>query len=250
MVAKLGKDAFKNAIAEAKVNAKRGFNDFEDGQYLFKLISYAIQKGKDNSEQVIGKWKCMSDEEKDKEFVKFFSIEKALGILLQEWRAIGYDTDQMEETYEGLVKWCKMITKESPSIMATIYQKKGYPTLRVDEVLGETGGGEEVETETPPPKTTAAPTAPKATPKAAAKVAEVAEVADVEDVADVADVAEDGGVDVVEGTKLVFTWKGAEKEGVVSSVDEAAGLFKVLADNGGTPGKFPVKPDMIVRVIK
>lgn len=256
MVAKLSKDAFKAKIAEAKEKAKQGFNDFEPGQYVFKLGGYTMGKNNNGDDSITGTWVCKSEEENGKEFKKFFSVEKALGILLSEWRDLGYDTDQMEESLDGLIKWCKMITKEAPTVLASVFIKKGYPTMKIDERVNEDeGGAEEAEEAAPAPakeekkpaaKAAAAPA--KAPAKAAAKAAPVEEVEEVSDVEEVTD-AEEQEVEVVKGTKIKFTWKGAEKEGTVDEVDEANGKFKVLADNGGKPGKFPVTPEMITAVL-
>ncbi len=254
MVQKLSKDAFKSQLAAAKEKAKQGFNDFEVGQYMFRLTHYIIDKGNNNEERIVGKWTCIDGEEKGKDFLKYFSIEKALAILLQEWRAIGYDTDLMKDEYEELVKWCKMITKAAPTIIASIYMKKGYPTMRIEEVVqpnegkdGEDGEAPATEPTKPPAKTTA-PSTPATLPKTTGKpvAAPVADVSDVDDVADVDDVPQGVNVDV--GTKITFTWKGVDKEGVVEEVNEAEGKFKVIADNNGKPGRFPVTADLITGV--
>lgn len=260
MVAKLNKEAFKNAIADAKVRAKQGFNDFEMGQYTFKLDSYAIQQGSgDKGEMVYGKWICTSEEEKGKPFIKVFSVEKALSILLQEWRALGYDTDTMPETYDGLIAWCKMITKHAPEVLATIFMKKGYPTMRIDESVGEGEGAEAPAEEPAPAATTTKPSAPKSTPKAevgakpktvaaSAKPETVDDVEDAETVEEVEEVDQQAEVNV--GTEIKFTYKGEEKQGVVENIDEAKGELKVLADNNGKKGRFTVKVDQITAVVK
>lgn len=267
MVAKLSKDAFKSQLATAKEKAKQGFNDFEPGQYMFRLTSYVIDKGNNNEERVVGKWNCVEGEEKGKDFLKYFNLEKALAILLQEWRSIGYDTDEMGDSYDEFVKWCKMITKAAPTVIATIYMKKGYPTMRIDEVVqprdGQDGAGDDAgEPEAAPaPSTAKAPTTapkaapslpaatpPKAAPKAAPATA-AAEVADVEDVQDVDDTAPQP-VTIDVGTKVAFQWKGADKEGVIDEINETEGKIKVIADNNGKPGRFPITAEMITGVIK
>lgn len=247
MVAKLSKEAFKTQLATAKEKAKQGFNDFEPGQYMFKLTHYVMDKGNGGEERVVGKWSCIEGEEKAKDFLKYFSIEKALAILLQEWRAIGYDTDEMEETYEGLVKWCKMITKVQPVILATIYMKKGYPTMRIDELVSQDESTSSAETHA----TTAAVSKPSALSKPVGKAATAPAVSDVSDVEDVSDVDDSAAqpVQIEVGTKIAFTWKGVDKEGVIEELNEAEGKLKVIADNNGKSGRFPITTEMITGVI-
>lgn len=214
-------------LKTANEEASTGFQNLQDGSaYHMVLDKVELGQSKAGNPMVIHHCQVLAGDFQGKTH-RIFSLlnnDVSLRIMLQMWRSLGLDTDQVDSV-DMIKAACEQITKERFQFIASVLtNEKGFQNTRILSLVAPTAK--------PAPVASVASVTtakPKPAPVSAPVVAEVeVEVMPTSEVV----VEEEFSIEI--GTKIAFTFKKEAMKGAVTELDEENSKVKVLSDNGKT----------------
>lgn len=135
------------ALKKARANIKKGFErkeageasgfeTFDDGRYIFRLLGIELGPSKSGRFQATFKWKFLGGEYKGKEYLSFQGLVDDSGWLyfLADLSRLGFEYESADDiTKAALADLNKQIRKEKPVVQATLRTRGEFQNLRLPE---------------------------------------------------------------------------------------------------------------------
>lgn len=130
------KSKWKEAAERAKEN-KGGFAEFDDGKYVMRLVKAEANKSQAGRPQVVSSWKFMDGDYKGQVYKSYRGIDSAdnMYYFLLDAKRLGYDIDEFETS--DLPDLLKQMSKDKPTISASLRSKGEYQNVLINKILDE-----------------------------------------------------------------------------------------------------------------